>query len=138
MATVKTKGGGGGDTGFVKTLKVLLEELDQPTERKKGGGPGRPAKVRGETVAVILHLYKDHVRWLDDYAQWAAGLAEDNVKLSRVETVRGILLGLAEFTVKSEAMIPEGTSITSERDLQRAVAAALANAGGKKKKKGRK
>ena len=84
---------------------------------------------------MILHLYKDQVRWLDDYAQWAQGLAEGNARLSRVEIVRGLLLGLAEFTVKSGATIAEGTSITSERDLQNAVAAALVGAGGKKKRK---
>jgi len=120
-----------GEVRFVKTLKVLLEELDRPMGEKKRRGAGRPAKVRGETVAVILHLYKDQVRWLDDYSRWVERLAEGNTKLSRVEIVRGLLLGLAEFTVQSGADIPEGTPITSERDLQRAVAAALA--GGKKK-----
>ncbi|MCL2640568.1 MAG: hypothetical protein FWD53_06970 [Phycisphaerales bacterium] len=122
--------------GFAKTHKVLLEELDRPVGvgRKKRQGAGRPVKVRGETVAVILHLYKDQVRWLDDYARWVEGLAEGNAKLSRVEIVRGLLLGLAEFTVKSEATLAEGTSITSERNLQRAVVAALA---GRKKRSGK-
>ena len=125
---------------FAKTLKTLLEELDRPAVGEVGqrrAGPGRPAKARGETVAVILHLYKDHVRWLDDYARWVEGLAEGNAKLSRVEVVRGLLLGLAEFTIKSEATLSEGTPITSERDLQRAVAAALGGGLADAKRKGK-
>jgi hypothetical protein len=115
--------------GFEKSLKSLLEELERTAEagpRRPRRGAGRPAKVRAETVAVILHLYKDQVRWLDDYAAWLETLAEGNGHLSRVEVVRGLLAGLGEFTVKTGAIIPEGTVIRSERDLQKAVAAAIA------------
>jgi hypothetical protein len=116
------------ETAFGKNLKTLLEELERanadPPPRRRGAG--RPAKVRAQTVAVILHLYKDQVRWLDDYANWLETLAEDNKHLSRVEIVRGLLAGLGEFTVNTGATIPNGTQITSEHDLQKAVAAALA------------
>jgi hypothetical protein len=116
------------DASFVKTLKTLLEELDRsadatPPPRR---GAGRPAKVRAETVAVILHLYKDQVRWLDDYAAWVETLAEDNARLSRVEVVRGLLAGLGEFTVNTGVTLAEGTVIRSEHDLRKAVAAAIA------------
>ena len=127
----------GGEVRFSKTLKVLLGELDRPMGEVKRRGAGRPTKVRAETVAVILHLYKDHVRWLDDYARWVEKLAEGNAKLSRVEIVRGLLLGLAEFTVQREATLTEGTPITSERDLQRAVVAALGGGTGGKKRSGK-
>jgi hypothetical protein len=116
------------DATFVKTLKTLLHDLDRsaddaPPPRR---GAGRPAKVRAQTVAVILQLYKDQVRWLDDYAAWIGTLAEGNAHLSRVEVVRGLLAGLGEFTVKTGATLADGTVIRTERDLQKAVAAALA------------
>jgi hypothetical protein len=118
------------DASFVKPLRALLEDLDRVPEvaPRRRRGAGRPAKLRAQTVAVILHLYKDQVRWLDDYAGWLETLADDNVRLSRVAIVRGLLSGLGEFTVKTRAIIAEGTVIRSERDLQKAVASALGQA----------
>ena len=117
----KVKGGAGGIYG---ALRVLLEELEgeQAVKRK---GPGRPSKVRGETAAVILHLYKSHIQWLDAYGEMLAGAGPENAKLSRVEVVRGLLLGLGQFALETELPLPEGVVIRSERDLQHAVARAL-------------
>ena len=115
-------------TPFHKTLRDLMVQLDKPTARRSG--PGRPAKVHAATVPVILHLYKDHVRWLDDYAAFLETLAPGNARLSRVEIVRALLLALAEHTVGHALELPADVPIQTERDLQKAVVAALGGGGG--------
>ena len=105
-------------------LHALLAELEQPASPRTGG-PGRPAKNRATTTPVILHLYTSHVRWLDDYAAMLESVDPESSRLSRVEIVRGLLLGLGQFALESQMQLPPGITIKSERDLQHAIAAAL-------------
>lgn len=108
------------------SLRTLLDQLDQPapaTKSKKR--PGRPAKHRAATAPVILHLYKSQIRWLDDYADLIHRLRPDNARLSRVEIVRGLLLGLARHALDKDLHFPTSMAVESERDLQYAIALAL-------------
>ena len=105
-------------------LRELMQTLDAappPVKRK----PGRPVKHRADTAPVILHLYKSQIRWLDDYAAEVASWNPENAHLSRVEIVRGLLLGLAEYAVDVDLTLQDRTPIKSERDLQHAMARAL-------------
>ena len=105
------------------SLRDLLRTLDQPLEPRKTG-PGRPAKI-APTAPVILHLYKSQIQWLDDYAALIQSRRPDNMPLTRVEIVRGLLLGLARFALEQDIPFPDQFPVKSERDLQYAIAAAL-------------
>ena len=108
-------------------LGALLAELEAPPA-PRAKGPGRPTKNRAETTPVILHLYTTHVRWLDDYAAMLEEGSPKAARLSRVEIVRGLLLGLGQFALEHKLQLPDGFEINSERDLQHAIAAALRDA----------
>jgi hypothetical protein len=105
-------------------LQALLAELEQPASPRTGG-PGRPAKNRAKTTPVILHLYTSHIQWLDDYAAMLESVDPESTRLSRVEIVRGLLLGLGQFALENQMQLPAGAKIQSERDLQHAIATAL-------------
>jgi hypothetical protein len=111
-------------TPFWDSLGALLASVAQaPTKARSG--PGRPPKIHAAVRPVLLHLYEDHVRWLDQYADFLAGLTPGNRRLGRVEIVRALLLALAEHALRQRLELPEGVVIWSEQDLQRALVAAL-------------
>jgi hypothetical protein len=113
------------ETEFFASLGEFLKQLDSPPpmrERK----PGRPKKMTAETVPLALHLYRQQVEWLDEYAEVLASYAAENRKLKRVEIIRALLLGLAEHIYKYQLALPEPVIIKNERDLQKAISAALA------------
>ena len=112
--------------GVFESLRSLLEELDRPAPARKRG-PGRPGKTRAETAPVVLHLYRSQIDWLDDYAADIQSRHDGNVKLSRVEIVRGLLLGLARHALEHDLAFPSDMPIRSERDLQYALARSLAS-----------
>jgi hypothetical protein len=114
--------------GVNESLKALLESVEAPPAAGKRG-PGRPVKQRADTAPVILHLYKSQIRWLDDYAVEVQSWHPDNARLSRVEIVRGFLMGLAQYAVDQNLSLQSNAPIKSEQDLQHAMALAL---GGKK------
>ena len=116
---------------FYDGLKELLAQLDQPLPEPTRR-PGRRTKTRAETTPVILHLYRSQIQWLDQYAALLTGARPDNGRLSRVEIVRGLLLGLAQHAIDCQMEIPADCPVQSERDLQNAIAAGLGRtAGGK-------
>jgi hypothetical protein len=110
-------------------LRAILEDGSPPeASPQTARRPGRPAKKRGETAPVILHLYKAQIAWLDHYAEMISQARPDNKRLSRVEVVRGLLLGLGQFALERKIPFPLDLAVTSERDLQHAIAAALRRA----------
>lgn len=106
-------------------LRALLREIDTVPAPPRVRRPGRPTKRRADTAPVILHLYTSQLAWLDHYADAIAGMRQDNVHLSRVEIVRGLLLGLAMYALNRDMDFPTDMPVTSERDLQHAIATAL-------------
>jgi hypothetical protein len=111
--------------GINEALKALMEQLDSEPAATGARKPGRPVKHRADTAPVILHLYKSQIRWLDDYAAEVASWNPENARLSRVEIVRGLLLGLAEYAADVDLSLQGEAPIQSERDLQHAMAQAL-------------
>ncbi len=118
-------------TDFYKSLSHLVDAVGDATAKAKASvpsarrKPGRPARVHAETCAVVLHLYKEQVRWLDGYAEFLASLTPGNAYLSRVEIVRALLMGLAEYASTHSVGFTGPTKIKSEYDLQAAVVRAL-------------
>ena len=127
MAAKRSKAGHG-KPGINEALKALMEQLDSEPAAAGVRKPGRPVKHRADTAPVILHLYKSQIHWLDDYAAEVASWHPENARLSRVEIVRGLLLGLAEHAVDVDLTLQGPTPIRSERDLQHAMARALKGA----------
>jgi hypothetical protein len=124
MATKKSKTAGETKPAINNALRALMETLDKaPVPQKRR--PGRPLKQRADTAPVMLHLYKSQIHWLDDYAAEVASWHPENAHLSRVEIVRGLLLGLAEYAVETDLTLQGEDPIKSERDLQHAMARAL-------------
>jgi hypothetical protein len=109
---------------FYDGLKELLTQLDAPLPAPTRR-PGRRPKNRAATIPVILHLYRSQINWLDQYAGLLAAARKGNARLSRVEVVRGLLLGLAQFALETNLMFPSELPLSSERDLQRAIATGL-------------
>jgi len=116
-------------TPLFQRLAALLDQLDKDPAPKRRKGPGRPTKNHADTTPVVLHLYKSQVRWLDEYAQKIAAAHPQNLHLSRADIVRGLLLGLGRFALDVDLSLPNDRTIRSERDLQHALAAALAARG---------
>lgn len=118
---------------FQESLRRLLKQMGKEPQTQRVG-PGRPAKVRAEVQPVLLHLYKDQVKWLDQYAAHLENLTEGNKRLSRVELVRGLLTALGEYAVRVGMTLPEGVRIRNEDELRQAVVEALERAKTPKRK----
>ena len=112
-------------TPLFQRLAALLEQLDKDSPPKRRKGPGRPTKHQADTTPVIVHLYTSQVRWLDEYAERIASMRPDNVRLSRAEIIRGLLLGLGRFALDVDLSLSGDRPIQSERDLQHSLAEAL-------------
>ena len=112
------------NSDFYASLGEMLKKVEQPAP-KRSLRPGRPVKSRMEKVPVILHLYRDQVRWLDLYADLLAGPNPENPRLSRVEIVRALLMALAEYSYKHRPEFKQEKVFHWEPDLQEAVVGAL-------------
>ena len=122
---------------FTKSLKRLVDKVahDQSQAEEKAqvlractpGKRGRRSKGMAATRPMVLHLYTDQVRWLDQYAVLLEQLNPGNVHLRRVEIVRALLMGLAEYVAKHGVIFDGSFSIQCERDLQKALVRALEN-----------
>lgn len=109
---------------FHASLAALLAQAAPPAPKRRAG-PGRPTKIHAEVQPVLLHLYKDQVRWLDDYAAHLAQLSPGNARLSRVEIVRALLTALAEHALHRRLTLPPKVPIRTESDLRTALVQAL-------------